>query len=260
MAADDTTPPTVPGPVRRLGGEPWVDLPGGPALANWSKADQVRYNQQNRQAAKHAFFVAAFDFLHDNDIQGDYFEFGCHRARTFRMALTEARRQNMEAMRFVAFDSFAGLPQCDPERVWTKTWTTGALRTGEDEFRAIVQEHGVYADRVRTVPGFYEASLTPVLQQELLASGRRPALVCVDCDLYESAVSVLGFLEPLVQPGTLIYLDDMFAGYKGSPLHGVYKAFREFAAASALHFEPHMQVGWAGRSFVACSRDQEQGA
>lgn len=257
MAADEKAPPTVYGPVRRVDGEPWVDLPGAAELARWGKDEQVRYNQQNRQAAKHAFFVAAFDFLHDNAIQGDYYEFGCHRARTFRMALTEARRQNMDAMRFLAFDSFAGLPQCDPEQVWTKTWTTGALKTGEAEFLELIRGHGLFVDRVRTVPGFYDASLTPALQQELLAGASRPALICVDCDLYESAVSVLGFLEPLLQPGTLIYLDDMFAGYKGSPLRGVYKAFREAAAASAFHFEPHMQVGWAGRSFVTCGRDQE---
>lgn len=246
--------PTVQGPVRRKDSEPWVELPGRARLASWSKDDQVRYNQQNRQAAKHAFYVSAFDFLHDNDIRGDYLEFGCHRARTFRMALTEARRQNMDFMNFYAFDSFEGLPDCDPAHVWTKTWSKGALKTGEDEFQAIIAEHGVYADKVRTVPGFYDASLTPALQGELMNADCRAALICVDCDLYESAVSVLGFLEPLLQPGALIYLDDMFAGYKGSPLRGVYKAFREFAGVSAWHFEPHMQVGWAGRSFVTCEK------
>jgi hypothetical protein len=256
MSNDLKSLATVYGPVLGKDCEPWVELPGGAELAAWSADDQVRYNQQNRQRAKLAFYVSAFDFLHDNNIIGDYLEFGCHRARTFRMALTEARRQNMNAMRFYAFDSFAGLPECDPERVWTKTWTTGALKTGEDEFRGIVAEHGLYADKVRTVPGFYDKSLTPELSRELTGAGCRAALVCVDCDLYESAVSVLGFLEPLLQPGTLVYLDDMFAGYKGSPLRGVYKAFREFAAASAWHFEPHMQVGWAGRSFVTCEKVQ----
>lgn len=254
MSDDSKQCPTQPGPVQRKNGEPWVELPGGQELAAWSTDDQVRYNQQNRQAAKHAFYVSSFDFLHDNNIAGDYLEFGCHRARTFRMALTEARRQNMNAMRFYAFDSFEGLPECDPEHVWTKTWTTGALKTGEDEFRAVVAQHGLYADKVRTIPGFYDKSLTPQLARELADAGCRAALVCVDCDLYESAVSVLNFLEPLLQPGSLIYLDDMFAGYKGSPLRGVYKAFREFSAVSAWHFEPHLQVGWAGRSFVTCEK------
>jgi hypothetical protein len=242
-------------PVRAKDGEPWVELPGAAELASWTREDQIRYNQQNRQMAKHAFYVAAFDFLHGNDVAGDYFEFGCHRARTFRMALTEARRQNLTDMRFFAFDSFAGLPECDPAKVGTSTWTTGALRTGQDEFMELIRAHGLFVDQVRTVPGFYDASLTPALQGELLASGRRPALVCVDCDLYESAASVFAFLEPLLQPGTLIYIDDMFAGYKGSPLHGVYKAFGEAAARSAWHFEPHMQVGWVARSFVTCKKD-----
>ena len=60
----------------------------------------------NRQAQKLAFFVNAFDCLYGNRVEGDYFEFGCHRGRTFRMALTEARRRHFDGMRFVAFDSF----------------------------------------------------------------------------------------------------------------------------------------------------------
>lgn len=243
---------TLFGPVRGQEREPWVYLADGKALSDWSREEQIQYNQRNRQAAKYAFFVAAFDFLHGNDIVGDYYEFGCHRARTFRMALTEARRQNMNDMRFLAFDSFAGLPACDPDQVGTATWTTGALMTSESEFRALIEGHGIFVDQVRTVPGYFDASLSPALGAELLAQGRRPALVTVDCDLYESAVSVFAFLEDLLQPGTLIYLDDMFAGYKGSPLHGVYKAFREFAVRSRFHFEPHMQVGWVARSFVTC--------
>ena len=63
-----------------------------------------------RQKYKYEFFQKAFDLIYDNTIQGDYFEFGVHRARTFRFALSQAKRRNMKKIKFLAFDSFEGLP------------------------------------------------------------------------------------------------------------------------------------------------------
>ena len=53
---------------------------------------------------RNQIFSANLRFLSGNRINGDYFEFGCHRCRTFRMALTEARRHNLREMKFLAFD------------------------------------------------------------------------------------------------------------------------------------------------------------
>ena len=90
--------------------EPWVRLHTGKELEYWDKEEEIRWNQTHRQREKYQFYFKAFDFLTDNKITGDYFEFGCHRGRTFRMALTEARHHNLTDMDFLAFDSFAGLP------------------------------------------------------------------------------------------------------------------------------------------------------
>lgn len=236
--------------VETLAGEPWVKLASGQELQAWSHDREIAYNQANRQAQKLAFFVNAFDFLNDNQVAGDYHEYGCHRARTFRMALTEARRHDARSMRFFAFDSFAGLPEISSDPAHAQ-WKKGALTTSEKEFRRLIAEHGIYVDRCETVKGFYQDSLTPARQAEFLASGRKIALACIDCDLYESAVPVFRFLEPLLQEGSLLYLDDLFAGYKGSPAKGVARAFREFQEQSRFTFAPHMQVGWWGRSFIA---------
>ena len=84
--------------IRSKQGEPWVELAGASELEDWGEAQRISYNQNNRQMEKYTFYVAAFDYLADSNIPGDYHEFGCHRARTFRMALTEARRQNLRSM------------------------------------------------------------------------------------------------------------------------------------------------------------------
>jgi len=238
--------------IKAIDKEPWVELPKGSTFENWSKDDLIKYNQQNRQASKYYFFKAAFDFLYCNEIKGDYYEFGCHTARTFRMALTEAKRQQMDDIYFYAFDSFEGLPCCDKEDTNISGWTKGALTTTEDDFIKIIHEHGIYTNRVNTVKGFYNESLNKDLQNKLLKDGSKASLVCVDCDLYMSAKDVFNFLEPFLQEGTLVYIDDMFAGHKGSPYKGVYKALVEFEKQTDFVFEPHMQVGWHGRSFVTC--------
>jgi len=236
--------------IKRIDGEPWVRLAGHAELAAWSKEDEIRYNQTNRQSEKYLFFRRVFDFLHENEIRGDYHEFGCHRCRTFRMTLTEARRHNLDHMKFWAFDSFEGLPTPTTETSVSK-WTQGALTTSEAQFMDLIKAHGVYADRVTTIKGFYDASLTPDLQQRFVENEARIALVNVDCDLYESAVPVFDFIEPLLQEGSVIYMDDLFVGNKGNPGRGVARAFLEFQGRSRFRFIRHLDIGWWGRSYIA---------
>jgi len=234
---------------KQITGEPWVHLDNGEFFKNWTKESEIQSNQTFRQGQKYEFYRQAFDFIADNRIEGDYLEFGCHRVRTFRMALTEARRHNLDSMTFRAFDSFAGLPTVE-----TKTsiplWKKGALTTSEAEFLDLVNKHGIYTDKVRTVAGFYDASLTPSLQKEILNEGKKASFVCVDCDLYESAVPVWKFVDPIFQEGSVLYIDDYYVGYKGSPKHGVAKAFAEYQAKTEWKFEPHLSIGWWGKSFI----------
>jgi macrocin-O-methyltransferase TylF-like protien len=236
-------------------GEPWVVLPDGRALAKWGREDEISYNQANRQTEKALFYRRALDFVTDNRVTGDYYEFGCHRCRTFRMALTEARRHNLSAMRFLAFDSFEGLPEPTSDTS-VEIWKRGALTTSEEEFMRMVKEHAIYVENVQTIKGFYEESLTARLQQQLLESGRKAMLINVDCDLYESAVPVFRFIDPLLQEGTVIYIDDLFAGYKGSPGKGVARAFLEYQKGTRWRFLPHLDVGWWGRSYIAYLENQ----
>ena len=230
-------------------GEPWVTLATGPELARWGRDEEIAYNQRNRQTEKALFYRRTFDFLTDNRVQGDYHEYGCHRCRTFRMALTEARRHNLAGMHFLAFDSFQGLP--DPvSDTSVEIWRRGALTTSEEEFLSMVREHGIYVDRVRTVKGFYDVTLTRGLRERFLERESKIALAAIDCDLYESAVPVFAFIEPLLQEGAVLYIDDLFAGYKGTPTKGVARAFLEFQRSSRWTFVRHLDVGWWGRSYI----------
>lgn len=234
--------------------EPWVELPNGVELKDWGKEEQIIYNQVCRQKGYHEFYMKAFDFLYANQIHGDYLEFGCHSVRTFRMALTEARRQNMDSMRFLAFDNFEGLPEPDQIDGVVSTYVKGALATSEEEFLRITNAHGIYTDKIRTFKGMYQDRLTHALQAELLQEGIKASLICVDCDLYESAVPVFAFIEPFIQEGTVLYINDYFVGYRGSPFSGVGKAFEEFKSFSSFTYAPHSSVGAFGFSFISCKK------
>lgn len=230
--------------------EPWVDLPSEDDFAKFTKEENIIFNQTLRQKFKYLFYIQTFDFFTGNNIKGDYYEFGSHRGRTFRMALSEARRRNFDFMNFYSFDSFEGLPDSTEDHNVVE-YTKGALSTSEEEFHKLVKSLGIYQDKIHTHKGFYDKSLTKELQAKFVSSGRKIALVNVDCDLYESAVPVFNFIEPLLQEGTVIYIDDFFAGYNGSPARGVPKAFKEFQERSKFKFIEHLQVGWTGRSFIS---------
>jgi len=244
--------------IEPVQGEPWVSLANEAELSNWGRDEEISYNQNNRQTEKALFYRRTFDFLTDNRVHGDYYEYGCHRCRTFRMALTEARRHNLDEMKFHAFDSYEGLPEPTTDTS-VEIWKKGVLTTTEKEFMEMVEKHGIYVDNVTTIKGYYSDSLSNELKHEYLDKHNKIALVNIDCDLYESAVPVFEFIEPLLQEGSVIYIDDMFAGYKGVPTKGVAKAFLEFQKKSRWSFMRHLDIGWWGRSYITYMGDEIDG-
>lgn len=178
-------------------------------------------------------------------VEGDYFEFGVFEGRAMIAAYQNAIRTNRN-FKFVAFDSFEGLP--DSEEGGEK-FHQGQYACTQKQFLENLRSAGVDTELVTCVPGFYDQSLTHELQQKLSAQ-HKAAIVWVDCDLYDSTVPVLDFIVPFLQTGTIICFDDWFS-YGGNPMKGEIRATREW-----LEKTPHIQLtqyrdfGISGRSFV----------
>jgi hypothetical protein len=190
-------------------------------------------------------FLSIARFAHINrPIEGYYLEFGSHEGRTMRLAWRHF--QHLFNWDFIAFDSFEGLPEIediDKQQIWQK----GRLKTGVETFIKIVTKSGMPRERLRTVKGFYDDSLTADLQNELLP--RKAAVVYVDCDLYKSTVPVLDFIKPFLQVGTIIVFDDWNCFY-GHPERGERLAWKEFLEANQqLRFEPFVSTNEA-QSFI----------
>ena len=234
-------------------GEPWFSVNlksyvSDTAENTWSKDDEIIWNQNQRQGDKHNFFQHAFDFISSNQVVGDYFEFGCHRCRTFRMALLEAKRHFLDKMNFYAFDSFEGLPSGFSDH-GVHQWQGGALKTDAQTFKELIKKSGFPMDNITLCEGYYDSSLTTEKAKKIFDKSVA-SLINIDCDYYESAVPIFKVLDQILQEGTILYIDDYFSGYKGNPKKGVSKAMKEWEKQSSWSLEDYHTVGWGGKSFI----------
>jgi O-methyltransferase len=180
---------------------------------------------RDRQREYIFFSIARFCSL-NSLIDGYYFEFGCHKARTMRLAWEHTGA--LFNWMYVGFDSFAGLPEiAEIDRL--PIWKRGSMATDETNFISLTLRAGMPSERLRTVKGFYDQSLTPALAETLLP--RRATVIFVDCDLYRSTVPVLAFAKQFLQPGTIVVFDDWFCFY-GDPKRGERRAWTEFRQAN----------------------------
>ena len=197
---------------------------------------------------------SAATFVTRNYVSGDYLEFGVWKGDSFVKAyhaLVEMRRQHSNWLtrhptqesqhgkstsdfqlwkrtepRFLAFDSFEGLPETSADELH-ENWAKGSYACSESQFLKNIAEEGVDLKRVTTVPGFYDKSLTPELKKRL--GLQRAAIVNIDCDLYESTITVLDYVTDLLVQGTILVFDDWFC-YQGRTDRGEQQACREWLA------------------------------
>jgi O-methyltransferase len=171
---------------------------------------------------------------------GDYYEFGLFRGYTFWHAQHVMTIAGEREMRFVGFDSFAGLPEPDGIDRYKADFVKGQYCASLSAVRTALDEHGVDWDRTVLVPGFFEDTLAP---DTVVRHALRPAaVVLIDSDLYRSAVVVLEFLDGLLMDGAYVLFDDWNA-FDADETRGERRAFREFldrhpqwSAAPAFEF------------------------
>ena len=79
----------------------------------------------------------------------------------------------------------------------------------------------------------------------------KASLIIVDCNLYESYKSVFARVDQFMQPGTVLYLDDLNT-FRAQPDRGSKLTFNEYKEETKRRFEPFLPDGWCGYSFVVC--------
>lgn len=175
----------------------------------------------------------AMTYCRNNQLQGDYAEFGVYQGSTTREAYAAASRYGLSDMKFHIFDSFEGLPSAEG------IFHTGQFQCSQEQF---VRNLGnVDLSRFNIVPGFYSDTL-PTAQTSPIS------IAWIDCDLYDSTVPVLEFLKHHLVNGAVVIFDDWFClDQKG----GERRACKEWLEANpSLSLTPYRDFHWAGRSFI----------
>jgi O-methyltransferase len=188
----------------------------------------------------------AFEFAKINQVSGDYLEFGLWRGKTFGYAYRMMHRYRPHGMKLWGFDSFQGLPETaeHPDNIWYK----GQFACTRPEFEGILSARGFDAAEYELIEGFYSESLNDATRRRF--SGRKAAIVYVDCDLYVSTIQVLDFVQPYLVDGSIICFDD-FYNYKGDPEQGEQKALAEFLKKQVrVRVVPYMDYAPLGKSFI----------
>ncbi|CAN7593765.1 TylF/MycF/NovP-related O-methyltransferase [Rhizobium sp. LjRoot254] len=212
------------------------------------RRDSAYYEHEGRRE----FFQKAFRGLQFNGIPGDYAEFGCCGAMTFRLAYAAAR-QCAHSARLWAFDSFQGLPPQAGQADSHPMWVEGDMSMSLKDFRSVCASVGMKESDYTAVAGFYGDTLEPAG----LSTPNRPdrlALVYIDCDLYSSTVQVLQFLAPRLRHGMVVAFDDYFCT-SADAVSGERLAMLEFLDGQTdFAFLPYLPIGWHGMSFIVENR------
>jgi hypothetical protein len=173
------------------------------------------------------------DYLVNAELAGDYAEFGVFKGTTFAYA-ANLFKGLFPLMRFLAFDSFEGLPE--PQGIdksldnWSSGFHKGQFVASEEDFTShVLEKSGLETERLVKIKGWFNDTLTAETRQKHKIE--KLAVAWIDCDLYASTVPVLEFITPLLSVGSVIVFDD-WRSYRNLPDKGEQRACREWLDAS----------------------------
>jgi hypothetical protein len=216
----------------------------------YERLARVEYHGFNRR-----FYAVeqVAEYLIGAQVPGDYLEFGVYKGSTFAHAY-KLMGNLFPHMRFVACDSFEGLPAprgIDAAGGYTSHFHERQFACSKDEFLENQRRQGVDLARVITIEGWFEQTLTDSVRSAHRLD--RLAFAWIDCDLYESTVPVLKFITPMLSVGAVVLFDD-WRCYRNLPEFGQQRAVREWLEANpSIQLAELMPFGWNGQVFTVRS-------
>lgn len=207
-----------------------------------------RYNQMLMDA-----FRRCFEYLKTNRIEGWVLEFGTykgHSARLFGQLMQEFELGEGLAL----YDTFSGLPAIDSsvdqncyEVAQHNSWFYQSMAVDPNMDWLLQKKLAAAYPQlpVKVIKGHFAETLPQGLPIE------PAALIHLDCDLYQSAATVLHALatKNLFQDGCLLILDDYHSN-RANPLMGERRALQEFLTQqTGYHVSPFFGYGWGAEVF-----------
>lgn len=180
--------------------------------------------------------------------KADYVEFGVFKGYSFWLAQKLAAEHGFFPRCF-GFDSFEGLPEVrGVDRTAHGEFRKGQYACSLDTVRRNLETAGIEWSRTHLFKGFFEQTLTEALVRQ--HGIRRIGVAMIDCDLYESTVTVLDWIAPLIGQGSILIMDDWNC-FGGDPQRGQRRAMREFLRSRpGLRLESIATYGLNSEAFV----------
>ncbi|MBU3584087.1 class I SAM-dependent methyltransferase [Polynucleobacter sp. 15G-AUS-farblos] len=212
----------------------------------YERVDRLEYRSFNRRF--YAIEQCA-EYLVGAQVDGDYCEFGVYIGTTFSHAY-KWLSPLFTKMRFIAFDSFEGLPKpkgIDFSDGYSSHFYERQFSCTEDDFRNNILKNEVDLNKVEIIKGWFSKTLDPKSFESQKIE--KIAVAWIDCDLYESTVPVLDFLTPRISVGSVLIFDD-WRCYRNHPDFGEQLACREWLKANPnIKLAPLFSFGWNGIAF-----------
>ena len=161
----------------------------------------------------------------DPDSLGDYLEFGVYVGTSLLCMHRASKAVGLGSLRLFGFDSFQGLPEM-AARDDEGPWQPRQYRAEYGLVRKRLTRAGIEWSRTVLVPGWFEETLRPERAREL--GIEKAGVVMIDCDIYMSARTALGFCAPLIQDRAVVVFDDWNSGGLAAKGLGERRAFEEF--------------------------------
>ncbi|MCB1110529.1 MAG: class I SAM-dependent methyltransferase [Chlamydiia bacterium] len=199
-------------------------------------------------------FDRAIEFVKMNQIQGDIVEFGTLEGFTAIIFAQLMEKYKINHSLHL-FDSFEGFPEITSavdlnsyEVKDYQVWSSGAMSLAPS-VPTLIQERIetiIPKDAIHIHKGFFSETF----QKKTLKS--KPAIVHIDCDLYQSAKEVLSklFQYDLIQDGMILLFDDYNCG-RANPKFGERRAFKEVMDENPDYsFSLFYYYGWHGAAMI----------
>lgn len=238
------------------------------------KFKKLFYRNKLYPLTKSDLLRKVFQFSVNECIVGDYYEFGTYRGQTLISAyvnLNEIANKrikksaeigiNQEAnnkrmlmlsnMNFHAFDSFEGLPKLSKEDKYSEDFEEGQFKSDINQLISLANAYKMPSDRLKIHKGWFKETCDLSFHKNKPL--QKASIIWLDCDLYSSAKECFKLINHIIQDGTIIIIDDWFS-HKGSPIHGVQKAFNDWRNNEKLSneysFTEFNKEGWKRNSFI----------
>lgn len=213
----------------------------------YRRIEQLEYRAFNR---RYYAVEQVAEYLIGAQVPGDYCEFGVYQGTTFSH-MYKMMAPHFQSMRFVAFDSFEGLPKphgIDAKDGYSSHFYESQFSCSQEDFIRNLRRNRVDLSRVKTIKGWFNKTLTG----EVAATHGvdRIAVAWIDCDLYESTVPVLEYLTGRISVGSVILFDD-WRCFRNLPEFGQQRAVREWLGRTpGLALQELLSFGWNGIAFT----------